>query len=67
MNAFEPRATVEVLAVIPIAVEGYELPPDMSAQSEKELVEGLTPGLGVQSGAVGQNTTEVEKAEADRR
>ncbi len=67
MDAFEPRSPVEVRAVVRLAIEGDELPAGLLAQAQQELVEDLTPGPGVQGGAVGEDTVEVEEAGADRR
>ena len=67
MDAFEPRSAVEVLAIVRLAIERDELPADPRAQAQEELVERLPPGPRMQSGAVGQDTVEVEEAGPDRR
>ena len=65
VDAFEPRPSVEVRAVVGVAVEGDELPAGLVAQTQQELVEDLTPGPGVEQGAVGEDPLQVEETCAD--
>ena len=65
VDSLEPRAAVDVGAVVGVAVERDELPAGLVAQPEQELVEDLGPGRRVQDGAVGENAVEIEDARAD--
>ena len=66
MDSLEPRAAVEVGAVVGVAVERDELAARLLAQPEQELVEDLGPG-GVEDAAVGEDAVEIEEARADAR
>jgi hypothetical protein len=47
VDAFEPRAPFEVVAVVASAVEGDEAPARLLVQTQQELVEDLTPSRSV--------------------
>ena len=61
MDPFEPRTTVDVLAIVGHPVERDELPSGLRRHADEEIVEDLAPRPGVQGGAVGQHALDVEE------
>ena len=62
VDSFEPRAAVEVRAVVRVGVEGDIQPVGLLRESEQERVEGIRPRSRLQSAAVGKNAVEVEQS-----
>jgi E1-E2 ATPase len=62
MDRLEPGASLDVLGVVGLAVEGDEQPAELVAQLQKEVVEDLGPGGCMERAAVGQDTVEVDEA-----
>ncbi len=65
VDPFEPRAPVDVVAVVGAAVERNEVPAGLLGQTQQELVEDLTPSPGVQDAAVREDSLEVEQTGAE--